>query len=529
MNIQSKPNLVTVFKDRALVSREIEIELEKGEHQLIVEDIPIGIDTDSVQVNGGGNTTLLDVKLKRVYIKPNIDEELKSLKGEKKKLEEQIAGIEDKTTNLATQKDFLLSMAATAAESSKKSVFVSIPKEELIERLNYFRKNLDEIDAQTRELSKAQSKLDKQLHLINKKLKHHDNKEVKELNQLGLKVFVETAGKTVLQVSYIIYNASWKPVYDLRASSTDKKMHVSYNAVVSQNTGENWEDVTLKLSTAQAHLSAIKPELSPWFVDIFVAPAVSDFEEDIVMPKSRRKMKKSLPEEKNMMMSMAELAMPAAKPTAHVETGATSVVFAIPGQNTIGDNAGEHKVGISAFEFDADFRYHSAPKLSAFAFLTAKVKNKSDFPLLAGKSNVFLDNNFVTNSNLPLVAPNEEFKTSLGIDEAIKIEHKLVNKLHRDEGLFSKKEKITYEYKITLKNNKVTDELIIVEDQIPLSQNNDLKVELVEPKYKEDTELLKISESKFLKWEIKLAANEEYVIPLKFNVEYPRDETLTGL
>jgi uncharacterized protein (TIGR02231 family) len=169
------------------------------------------------------------------------------------------------------------------------------------------------------------------------------------------------------------------------------------------------------------------------------------------------------------------------------------------------------------------------PKLSPFAFLTATVKNESEFPLLAGKSNVFLDNNFVTNANLPLVAPNEEFKTSLGIDEGIKIEHKLINKFHKDEGLFSKKEKISFEYKITVKNNKATKENIIIEDHIPISQNNELKVELIEPKYKEDTDLLKMSESKFLKWQIKLDAGEEYIIPLKFNVEYPKDESLTGL
>jgi len=531
MNIQSKPNLVTVFKDRALVSRQIELELKSGAHQLIIEDIPTDIDPDSIQVNGSANGTLQDVKLKRVYIKPSTDNEIKSLKKEKRKLEEQIESLDDQITNLAAQKEFLQNMSNTAAESNKKSIFINISPKELIEKLDYYRKSLDLTDKQIRELSKEKTDFDKQLNLISKKLKAYNNQDYKEVHQLELKLLVETSGKIGLQVSYLIFNASWKPVYDLRASSTNKKMHVAYNAVVSQNTGEKWDDVQLKLSTAQAHLSATKPELSAWFIDIYQEPVYNDYEDEIVLSKSKRKMsKKASPlMQADMMLSAKEMAPPMPKPVAQIETGATSVVFAIPGRNSIADNGDEHKVGISAFEFEADFRYHSVPKLSPFAFLTAIVKNESEFPLLTGKSNVFLDNNFVTNSNLPLVAPNEEFKTSLGIDEGIKIEHKLINKFHKDEGLFSKKEKISFEYKITVKNNKATEENIIIEDHIPISQNNDLKVELVDPKYKEDTDLLKMSESKFLKWDIKLDAGEEYIIPLKFNVEYPRDESLTGL
>ena len=534
MNIQSIIDSVTVFKDRALVERVAKTELKKGDHKIVFENLPLGIDPDSIQINGSANVILQDVKLKNVYLKSSSDTERKELEDESQRLKELIAEIKDNVENLNGQKIFLQNMAATASESQKKSIFVLMPPEKLLANLEYYRKSLDKTDTQIRKLLKEKTDLKDSLQIIINEQDRFNNKGLTEMLQLELSLFVEEDTNVHLKLSYIIFNASWKPVYDLRASSTEKKMNVSYNAVVSQKTGEKWDDVHLKLSTAQAHLSATQPELSPWFIDFYVEPVIRSYSEDDMMfskagmKRSKKKMAPKVAAKLDMMMA-EEVAMPMAKPVAKVETGATSVVFAIPGINSIIDNGEEHKVGISVFEFEADFQYNSVPKMSPFAFLTAKVKNTSDFPMLAGKTNVFLDNNFVTNSHIPLVAPNEEFKTSLGIDEGIKIEHKLLNKFHKDEGLFSKKAKISYEYKIIVKNNKGSDEKIVVEDQIPISQNNDIKVELVEPKYKEDTEFLKISESKFLKWKINLKAEEEYIIPIKFLVEYPQEETVVGI
>ncbi len=534
MNIQSVIESVTIFKDRALVERRAKIELKKGEHKIIFEKLPLGIDSDSIQVNGSAHVVLQDVKLKNVFLESSTDTKRKELENESERLKELISEIKNKVENLIGQKTFLQNMAATASESQKKSIFVSMPPEKLMANLDYYRKSLDKTDTQIRKLLKEKSELKNSLEVIINEQDMFNGEELKEMLQVELSLLVEEDTNVDFKLSYIIFNASWKPVYDLRASSTEKKMNVSYNAVVSQTTGEKWEDVRLKLSTAQAHLSATQPELLPWFIDFYVEPQYDAFADDEIMhakESSKRTKKKKIPmrSAKLDMVMAEEIAMPMPKPVAQVETGATSVVFAIPSTNSIIDNGEEHKVGISVFEFEADFQYNSVPKMSPFAFLTAKVKNTSDFPMLAGKSNVFLDNNFVTNSYMPLVAPNEEFKTSLGIDEGIKIEHKLINKLHKDEGLFSKKAKISYEYKIIIKNNKATDENIVIEDQIPISQNNDLKVELIEPKYKEDTELLKVTESKFLRWKLKLAAAEEFIIPIKFHVEYPREETIVGM
>jgi len=89
--------------------------------------------------------------------------------------------------------------------------------------------------------------------------------------------------------------------------------------------------------------------------------------------------------------------------------------------------------------------YTIVPKLSQYAFLTAKIKNTSEYPFLPGETNIFLDGSFVATSNLKLVVPSEEFETSLGIDEGIKVDYKLIKKYEKNKGLISKKNNIVFE------------------------------------------------------------------------------------
>ena len=159
-----------------------------------------------------------------------------------------------------------------------------------------------------------------------------------------------------------------------------------------------------------------------------------------------------------------------------VESGATSVVFDIDGSNTIKSDNEPHLVTITIQEFPAGFRYSAVPKNSQYAYLKAKVKNDSDYPFLHGDTNVFLDNNFVANSHLKAVAPTEEFWTFLGVDESIKVEYKFVKRFDETGGLFVEKNKKIFEYLIKIINNKKTQEEIVVWDQLPISQNEKIKV-----------------------------------------------------
>jgi uncharacterized protein (TIGR02231 family) len=521
---------VTVFSDRALIERTAKVSLAAGEHSLVFGRLPVGLDTNSIQVGGGQKCILLEIKAKDVHLNEIPDEQKKELHHEIEQLEFKIEELNDKVEIFRQEKELLQKLTELSSDTPKKGLFPILVPDKVNEILSFYSGKMTQIDQDLRLNNRELVKLNEQLNKLKQQANLYNNASLKTEKQVEIKLFTEEDTEHILILSYVVMNASWRPIYDLRLNSEEKKFVVGYNAIITQKTGEKWENVKLKLSTAKPQISASQPRLSAWFIDVFYpAPPSPKMKKEqsyrSAMPMSMKSM--SVSDEVDKFMEAEEAPMPVLE--AKIETGASAVNFAIQGIHSVNDNNEKHKVAISNLNFDAILDYNAVPKFSPYAYLTATSTNNSEFPMLAGDANIFLDNNFVANSNLKLVAPNQEFKISLGIDEGVQIEYKLVNKFSKDEGLFSKKNKIVFEYKIEIKNNKKIDCLIKIKDQIPVSQNQDIKVELLDPKYKEDSPNLKKTDDGIIEWNQKINPGEKFQIGLKFSVEYPREIEVTGL
>lgn len=231
--------------------------------------------------------------------------------------------------------------------------------------------------------------------------------------------------------------------------------------------------------------------------------------------------------------SIAYEAMPAPAAmvvrTADVQSGSGAVVFAVKGDSSIDADNVSHRVAISQEQFNVGFRYSAVPKLTPYAYLKAKAVNAQTYPLLPGKSNVFLDGNFITASSLDLIAPQEEFWVFLGADEGVKVEHKLVKRYRSTEGLIDRRIRYAFDYEIKLHNTHSVAEDVVVWDQLPMSGSENIEVTLVEPKISKKTESIKIDEDKFIEWHFKLKPNQEITVPFKFHVEAPVGVDISGL
>jgi uncharacterized protein (TIGR02231 family) len=210
---------------------------------------------------------------------------------------------------------------------------------------------------------------------------------------------------------------------------------------------------------------------------------------------------------------------------AEVATGLTSATFIIPFKADIPSDNAPHKVNVTSIPLTGNFSYLTIPKLSEQAFLQAKVTNKSEYPILAGPASLYLDGIFIGRSRLKAVMPNEEFDLSLGTDENISVERKLIKKFNETTGLISTKAKVTYEYLITIENKRSTIEKIVLKDQMPFSGNEEIIVKLISPLEKD----IEIDEEKTLTWNLTLRPGEKREIPLKLSVQYPSDWDISGL
>ncbi len=540
--LDSQITEVTVFTDRAQVTRTASLKLAKGEHVLVFESLPESLEQNSVQVNGEGNAILQDVRFKVEYFSQDPDEASTALYEEKQRIEDEIAEDAATVSHAEQEREFIDNITSKLTSESKASKLSELDPDNWIKMVDFYRSKLDGIHKEISQVGKHRRKLEDELGKIARRIADIGGQR-KSRNNVEVTVEMQAEEELTLHLSYIVYGPNWYPVYDLRVSTEDKVMNIAYNAMVRQNTSEDWDDVSIKLSTAQPQIGGRQPDLSPWRVSMY-SPEPDGLTQSTPLPPPEPGSHKSgARSRKDQMFNVMEtdaddceaenskLPAPAvmAVREAAVETQATSVVFVPAGKNTIKEDGAPHKVSVMMEGFPAHFRYATTPKLALYAYLKAKVTNKTDYPFLAGECNVFLDNNFVATSQLKLVAPGEEFWTFLGIDEGMKVKYKFLRKYRKDEGLLNKKTVFIYEYLIRITNNKKTREELVVWDQIPISENKDIVVTIINPKYEKDTDALKMNEHKFLEWFFKPEAGEKIEIPFSFSVEHPRNMNVTGL
>jgi len=206
-------------------------------------------------------------------------------------------------------------------------------------------------------------------------------------------------------------------------------------------------------------------------------------------------------------------------------TQLTSSKFSIQSKQSIPTDNQAHKVGIAIENFSIDFSYEAVPKAMQSAFLRGKGKNVEDYPLLAGKANVFLDNSFVASVPIKTIMPADSFSLNLGIDDAIRVERKIVSRFTESVGTFSTKTRTRYEFENIIENHKKYPVEVALTDQLPVSADEKIVVELLEPK----SETMIPDPDGMLRWKLKLAPGEKQVIMLKFTVEYPPSVLPYGL
>src|SRR5476651_2533682 len=274
---------VTVYADRAVVTRTGTLDLAAtGPVEVTFEKLPNTLLDQSLQVSGRGaaQVTILDVTARAAYVDFTPNERVKTLEDELRSLAKQRRVLDDRGGVLKSQAATLslLEAAATAAPTKDSAPRLSL--EESAKLLTF-------LEEQRGKLTTEHQSLDAQLEDLAAKT----DAAQRQLNQLRgaggrsyktvtVRLDPANAGTLDLALSYAVPGASWTPSYDARVNSNEKSIALAYSGIVRQNTGEDWKDVALTLSTARPSLGGAAPEVRPWTLDVFVPrpmPAVKDF------------------------------------------------------------------------------------------------------------------------------------------------------------------------------------------------------------------------------------------------------------
>jgi len=211
-------------------------------------------------------------------------------------------------------------------------------------------------------------------------------------------------------------------------------------------------------------------------------------------------------------------------------TSETSSSFTIPRKATIESDNKPHKVVIIQFKVKAKYSYTLVPKRSSHAYLKATIKNKEKkYPFLPGSVAVFMDSNYVANSEIPLISAGESFSVYLAVDPSIKLDYQTIKQMRDNIGVLKKSSRVAAHYNIVITNNKPREVNLNVLDALPKSQDGSIKVKLIEPDVNAENTVATLNEANIVEWEISLKANSKVELPFQYTVEYDLNRELNDI
>lgn len=512
---------VTVFLNRAQVTNTGKTTVDPGVTELVLEGLPTQLDERSVQVNPTGSVTLLSVRYEQNFLQ-NATKPIAL-----ERLEDSLESYNGRIRSLNDQREVLQKEEALLqANQSVGGTQTGLTAARLKEVADYYRTRLLAIKKEIQVVDARQAILrDRQNQFNNQVNQYRRNQQAN--NRVIVAVQASARAQVGLEVTYMVFNAGWEPIYDLRASGSQGPVQLQYKANVRQNTGVNWDNVQLTLATTNPAEGAQKPELEPQRIGIVqpitIRGALQRRAAGVEMTKSKREDSKQLSEV--VVTGYGAEAAPSTNTSDFTEAVATTLAaeFKIGIPFSVPSDGKPHTVDIQQHSLTTSYAHIAVPKLDPTAFLVAYLTNWENLKLLPGQANVFLAGTFTGKSFLNPEQTRDTLTLSLGRDQNVIVQRERMKDYQKRSTLGSNvKEQFGYE--ISLRNTKTQPVTITIEDQIPLSTTSEIEVEDLDTNGgKLDKETGKVT------WQLVLKPNETVKRTLRYVVKYPKNKQVAGI
>lgn len=520
---------VTIYRNYAKETRMGTTNVPQGNSEIIISNITQAIDENSIQVGCKNNVKILSVSSRLNYIA----DENGMNPGTIKIWQDSVKWMDKKSRYLSKQKEaYEVELAVLNANNKLGSNTEGIKPLQLKELLELNRIKQIEIKKLIFEVDEDYTEIRNQIALLQNQINESSQNALgKPIREIILKVYSKNEVNTQFKISYLVTAAHWTPTYEIRCENTSKPLLLHCRAKIVQTTGFDWNNVNIKLSTANPNQNHNRPVLYPIFVD-FMQPDYYNNQlrgqqasgyKNMMNDKapSPAGLVQMMSAEKSISQMDKEEFVDGMKIDANQITileGEMMVEYEIEQAQDIESDGQEHIISIQELSLPANYNYHSVPKLDNGVFLLARVTDWGKYNLLAGDATLFFYDMYIGKSYINPNVSTDTLLISLGRDEKLNIKRIKLNDLCVTKK-FSNKKKETKAYETIVKNNKNVPVDIEVLDQYPISKNNDIEVTLEEA----DGAQITKDFGKLL-WRIKLQPGESKKIRMVYSVKYPEDK-----
>ncbi len=517
--IPLKIEKVTVFPKGALIEHTAEIELKKGDNELIFSGVPSEIIKNSLEIKVPDNITVTSIE----HYKDETGSHLTI------KLDHPIR---DSINTYYNQTDSIKTLIEAVDISiamllRKKSLFDSsktrITEQDFKNWAEYFLKKLENLKITKYRLVAEQEKIQKYADEAINIRDHHFKNIYSSIALLKAHLFAPSSGKVKIIIRYCMTDCGWLPCYDVIQHGTDKPLEIQYKAVVFQHSETSWNNVVLSVSTRNNLKDFETPELETKTVKLKKStakkrPELSNpVESIIVFPSNGQDNAQIWGTADVKINNYDEDKVPDSTTLNRTDVDTT---YDIPYTQTINNCNLNYAFNISKVMAPVVYENVCHPSIVPGVFTVAKIPNYENLKLLEGKTNVFSEHRRICSGEMKLSEKGDSMVITMGKNPNFQVTKEIVAdectvKINGSQIIE------TTGYDINIKNTGNTVQQVLVEDVVPVSKEENIVVEN-----------LKIGKGSLdsvtgvVHWTVNLKPAEVYSCHVGYTIKYPEGASI---
>ncbi len=523
---------VTVYSDRALVTREAAAEVTPTPTIFAFKKLPGWVDDGSVRVSTSAGR-IVDVQVRRDFLARATDKSYLEAEDKHMELASRLAALDDELRIMDAQKLQIEAIKAFSLEKiSKDTVVGDVNVESYGKVIAFISDSLRKTAETRRGVQMARNRLAPEVEASMKNL--NELKSLMQLEETTVLVTLQSsqAAQCALELTYMMPGATWEPMHELRVGASDpESVEVTSFAVVTQTSGEDWGSAEMSFSTQSSTEAVNIPELEALTLGDTEAAtrimtrqvtsfqrAQSAFEGQNMM---WNKMNSSASARHNFEQVYKDnydyLQVVQSKTVqlfqALHERGTTAHFKAEVSAPVRGDgNSVRLRIGRSRLK--ATQKIYAAPEESLNAARTLEMINSGSQPFLPGRVSLYQDGAFLGMTDLKFIAEGERFAMFLNVADQLKLSRKMDRKL--SDIVRKKNTRMKVAFVVTVENLSGQEMTLTLADRIPVSENKEIKIDNVRisPEASPDSKGL-------LSWSLTLKPKETRRFEISYQIEYP--------
>lgn len=566
---------VTVYQSNALVTREVDVPAGVGPIELVVSPLPPQTVQSSLYSEGSDSIRILTTRYRTRAIKEDTREEVRDLENQLKDLSKTAQNIQGEMKALDANLQMLSKMEGftnvTTVSATEKG---QLNSEASISLVKFVMEQRKEKSKELVTLQQQQQANQEQAEFAKRKLQELAAGSNRTERDAVIVVDKRDPAAGKIRLNYLVDSAFWRPQYKLRTGPKDKDVVLlEYLAAIVQQSGEDWNNVGVVLSTAQPMLNAAPPELKTLELTVIQRSAVPVAQSGGggmpgqpapgglgggrvggQSPEELGKQLKSLRgraqaeynrnkegdgtslyneaaalEQERELLAIREDHHfgPKGKPGRSDEEGPT-VTYHLQGKFSVPSRNDEQVLEVAKLDMSPEYYFKAVPVLTPHVYRQATMTNKSEYVLLPGEATMYRGSDFVGRMNVPLVAIGEQFTVGFGVDPQLQAHRQLMDKTRTMQG---GNQVLKYEYRILVSSYKAEPVKLQVWDRLPRAENETAGVSLIKAMPELSGDQLYLREqrpSNLLRWDVTVApgTNGEKAMAIKYEFRLELDKQL---